>query len=92
MTPKPFTAQQIVELCESTIQSGRKHSKATRSPFPLAYQYHSTEYLGAAHGLSSILHMLLESPWFSKDATQAITIKKDYEADIKSTIDAFLCK
>lgn len=89
---KPFAADAIIELCESIVQSGRQYSKAKRSTFPLMYQYHGTEYLGAAHGLCGILHMLLESPWFSQDPTCAAPIPKDYEADIKNTIDAFLGK
>lgn len=88
--PKPFTDNSIIELCESIVQSGRQYSKAKRCSFPLMYQYHSTEYLGAAHGLSGILHMLLESPWFSQDPSGSIPIPKDYEADIKNTVDAFL--
>lgn len=85
---KPFGNDSIIELCESIVRSGREYSKSRRSAFPLMYQYHSTEYLGAAHGLSGILHMLLESPWFDKKAPYPIP--KDYEADIKNTIDAFL--
>lgn len=87
---KPFTSNAIIELCESIVQSGRQYSKAKRSPFPLMYQYHGTEYLGAAHGVCGILHMLLESPWFSQDSSYRIPIPKDYEVDIKNTIDAYL--
>lgn len=90
LRPQPFARDAIVELCESIVQSGRQYSKAKRCSFPLMYQYHSTEYLGAAHGLCGILHMLLESPWYSDDPTKAIPIPKDYEADIKNTVDAFL--
>lgn len=92
LTRKPFSSDAVIELCESIVQSGRQYSKAKRCSFPLMYQYHSTEYLGAAHGLSGILHMLLESPWFSKDPSTTIPIPKDYEADIKNTVDAFLGK
>lgn len=87
---KPFDNNSIIELCELIVQSGQQYSKAKRSAFPLMYQYHSTEYLGAAHGLSGILHMLLESPWFDKQSPSPIP--KVYESDIKNTIDAFLGK
>lgn len=90
LRPQPFAGDAIVELCESIVQSGRQYSKAKRCSFPLMYQYHSTEYLGAAHGLCGILHMLLESPWYSDDPTKAIPIPRDYEADIKNTFDTFL--
>lgn len=89
---KPFSGDEVIELCESIVQSGRQYSKAKRCTIPLMYQYHGTEYLGAAHGLSGILHMLLESPWFSKDPASVIPIPREYEADIKNTIDAFLGK
>lgn len=92
LQPKPFSGDAIIELCESIVQSGRQYSKAKRHTFPLMYQYHGTEYLGAAHGISGILHMLFESPWFSTDPSYAIPIPKGYESDIKNTIDAFLGK
>lgn len=91
LRPAPFAADQILEVCDSIVVSGRQYSKERRSPFPLMYQYHSTEYLGAAHGLCAILHMLLESPWFSK-STHSIAPPSGYFADIKSTIDAFVGK
>lgn len=92
LKPVPFAGEPIIELCESIVQSGRQYSRAKRSTFPLMYQYHGTEYLGAAHGLSGILHMLLESPWFSNDPSNAIPILREYEADIRNTVDAFLGK
>lgn len=87
--PPPFESQAIVEICESIILSGQQYAKSKRSPFPLMYAYHSTEYLGAAHGLCAILHMLLESPWFSGKPNDA-SIPKDVFADVKATIDAFV--
>jgi len=51
-------------LCKSMIQSGRDYSHKHRSHSPLMYAYYDTEYLGAAHGLSSILQMLLSCPHF----------------------------
>lgn len=92
LRPKPFAADAIIELCVSIVHSGVQYSKARRSILPLMYQYHGTEYLGAAHGVCAIMHMLLESPWFSQDRSCAVPIPTDYEADIKNTIDAFLGK
>lgn len=86
--PPPFSSEEILEICESTVVSGRQYSKAKRSPFPLMYQYHSTEYLGAAHGLCGILHMLLDSPWFRESAP--VAPPKEYLADIKATVDGFV--
>ncbi|XP_060067725.1 lanC-like protein 3 [Ylistrum balloti] len=60
----------LKHLCTVTVESGRHYSyshkpkspKGVRSP--LMYAYHGTEYLGAAHGLSGILQMLLSFPEF----------------------------
>lgn len=92
--PAPFEGQQILEVCQSIVESGRQYSQARRSAFPLMYQYHGTEYLGAAHGLCSILHMLLESPWFQRNENDGsfANVPKDYLADIKNSIDAFVGK
>lgn len=87
IAPAPFVGERILEICESIVESGRQYAKQTRSPIPLMYQYHGTEYLGAAHGLSSILHMLLESPWFGNGDNR---IPNDCLADIKNSIDAFV--
>lgn len=86
ISPAPFSDDCILEICTSIVESGRQYSNQTRSPIPLMYQYHGTEYLGAAHGLSSILHMLLESPWFRVGDNR---IPNEYLTDIKNSIDAF---
>lgn len=92
--PEPFNNDQILEICDSIVQSGREYSRTHRSAFPLMYQYHGTEYLGAAHGISAILHMLLESPWFSQHADNVNfpNIPMENLSDIKNTIDAFVGK
>ena len=38
--------------------------RISRSGSPLMYAYHGTEYLGAAHGLCSILQMFLTVPGY----------------------------
>ena len=53
------------DLGKAILNSGRDYSRAKRSPSPLMYQYYGTEYLGAAHGLCSILQMLLSFPGFA---------------------------
>ncbi|XP_075190372.1 lanC-like protein 3 [Anomaloglossus baeobatrachus] len=54
-----LTSAQIKSVCVTILESGKQYSKKKRKPFPLMYSYYGTEYLGAAHGLSSILQMLL---------------------------------
>lgn len=92
ISPSPFGSGQILEVCESIVESGRQYSTAKRSPMPLMYQYHGTEYLGAAHGVCAILHMLLESPWFAARSgdNEFGDIPKGHLADIKNTVDAFV--
>lgn len=52
----------LYDICDSVVKSGRDYSLKNKSSSPLMYAYYNTEYLGAAHGLSGILLMLLEVP------------------------------
>ncbi|XP_028657110.1 lanC-like protein 3 [Erpetoichthys calabaricus] len=54
-----LSPDQIKAICQTITESGMQYAKKKRKPFPLMYSYYGTEYLGAAHGLSSILQMLL---------------------------------
>ncbi|XP_059895527.1 LOW QUALITY PROTEIN: lanC-like protein 3 [Gadus macrocephalus] len=51
--------EQIKAICHAIIDSGKQYAKKKRKPFPLMYSYYGTEYLGAAHGLSAVLQVLL---------------------------------
>lgn len=84
---KKITDDDLISICQLIIISGREYSKLNNSPLPLMYQYHGTEYLGAAHGLCAILHMLLDSPWFR---TVPISAPAAELRDIKRSIDFFL--
>jgi hypothetical protein len=53
------------------------------SPSPLMYAYHGTEYLGAAHGLSGVLLILLCFPDFLRQNPEA-------EQHVKGSIDYLL--
>lgn len=68
------------QLCNVIVDSGREYSSKFKSPCPLMYHYYNTEYLGAAHGLSFILQMLLTVPGY-------ISHNKSAAHDIKTTID-----
>lgn len=46
-------------MLDAMVESGQKYAHEHKSPVPLMYQYYKTEYLGAAHGLSGILQMML---------------------------------
>ncbi|XP_006639191.2 lanC-like protein 3 [Lepisosteus oculatus] len=54
-----LSPEQIKAICQAIIESGKQYARKKRKPFSLMYSYYGTEYLGAAHGLSSILQMLL---------------------------------
>lgn len=59
------TSLQIDDLHEISrvmIASGREYSLRHQSPSPLMYAYYDVEYFGAAHGLCSILQILLSVP------------------------------
>ncbi|XP_064615891.1 LOW QUALITY PROTEIN: lanC-like protein 3 [Liolophura sinensis] len=70
-------------VCAAIVKSGRDYAKTHHSPCPLMYAYYKAECLGAAHGLSSILQMLLSFPDYlqSDPAT---------EADVKASVDFML--
>ncbi|XP_005108704.1 lanC-like protein 3 isoform X2 [Aplysia californica] len=70
-------------ICAVMVQSGREYAAMHRSPSPLMYAYYDTEYLGAAHGLCSILQMLLCCPSFLASDPQAAR-------DIKRSVDWLL--
>ncbi|XP_041350633.1 lanC-like protein 3 [Gigantopelta aegis] len=73
----------IQSLCAVTVQSGRDFARKHQSKCPLMYDYHGTQYLGAAHGLSSILQTLLCFPDFLKVDPMA-------EQDIRHSVDFLL--
>lgn len=43
---KIIADQDIIELCLTIVESGRKYSRQNKSRFPLMYSYYNTEYLG----------------------------------------------
>ncbi|XP_058819957.1 lanC-like protein 3 homolog [Topomyia yanbarensis] len=57
-----FAHETLSAISGVIIESGKRYSTTQRSPFPLMFHCWGDEYLGAAHGVSSIMHMLLESP------------------------------
>ncbi|RXG56860.1 LanC-like protein 3 [Armadillidium vulgare] len=67
---------EVEELLNTMISSGKQYSQAVRSPIPLMYHYYGTEYLGAAHGLSGILFVMLCFPqWLERHPNQKQLIK-----------------
>ncbi|KAG6937382.1 LanC like 3, partial [Chelydra serpentina] len=67
-----LTPVQIRSICQAILESGKQYAVKKRKPCPLMYSYYGTEYLGAAHGLSSILQMLLSYYEYLQPADQEL--------------------
>ncbi|XP_061193609.1 lanC-like protein 3 isoform X1 [Saccostrea echinata] len=91
LTLRQKTGKQVIgddvltALWRTIVASGRKGADKQRSSpkSALMYSYYNTEYLGAAHGLSSILQMLLSFPEILKSDPAA-------EQDIHKSVDFML--
>ncbi len=71
-------------VCDAMFRSGRRHASKNKSKCPLMYAYDDEEYLGAAHGLSSILLMFLSVPGY-------LSARPKVNAAVKKTL-AYLLK
>ena len=79
----------LFQICDAIVASGQHFVKSRRNntqqqPPPLMYAYYQTEYLGAAHGLCSILQMLLSVPEYLSHCSE------NTSRDIKASIDYIL--
>lgn len=86
---KPIQNYVIKDVCKVLITRGRKYSTSREAPLPLMYEYHDSDYLGAAHGLCSILLMLLESPWFVATDGGFNNISETKLKDIQESVEYF---
>ncbi|XP_052866865.1 lanC-like protein 3 homolog [Anopheles cruzii] len=76
---KLFSHEMLTLICATILESGKRH----RSLLPLYYQCYGDDYLGAAHGTSAILHMLLESPLQQNLSSVEMSL-------VKNTVDGLL--
>jgi len=76
-------AEKIVSICKSVVDSGREYVRQRHLQCNLMYSYYDVEYLGAAHGLSGILQMLLSFPQFIRSS-------HDIEREVKASVDFML--
>lgn len=67
------------QIIESILLNGQNMAQAGRFKCPLMYQWHESYYLGAAHGLSGILYLLLQ--------TKDYLTEEELHNLIKPTID-----
>ncbi|GFO32197.1 LANC-like protein 3, partial [Plakobranchus ocellatus] len=73
----------VKSICSAMVRSGSEYSRRHRSKSPLMYAYYHTEYLGAAHGLSSILQMIISCPSYLNSDPHANQL-------VRSTVDWLL--
>ncbi|XP_058058369.1 lanC-like protein 3 homolog [Anopheles bellator] len=76
---KLFSHEMLTLICATILESGKRH----RSLLPLYYQCYGDDYLGAAHGTSAIMHMLLESPLQQNLSSVEMSL-------VKNTVDGLL--
>lgn len=81
-----ITPDIISNICDVMIESGVQYSKSRRLQIPMMWECYGDKYLGAAHGISAILHMMLESPMFGGNLQQL----NSQQQLVKTTIDMFL--
>lgn len=86
--------EDLFKICDVIVSCGREYSKRNNSRCPLMYHYYSTEYLGAAHGVSFIMQMLLTVPGyleFNKFAAQEIKATIQYIASLQNNEGNWPC-
>lgn len=82
-TNTPLKNKDIFDICDVMVTSGREYSRNARSSSPLMYSYYDVEYLGAAHGLCSILQILLSVPGY-------LEARPKEAKDIRASVDYLL--
>ncbi|XP_057654525.1 lanC-like protein 3 homolog [Diorhabda carinulata] len=82
-TNTPLRKKEIYEICDVIVKSGKEYSERCNCHCPLMYSYYQVEYLGAAHGLCSILQVLLTVPGYMDS-------HPNEARDIKNSIDFLL--
>ncbi|XP_017775017.1 PREDICTED: lanC-like protein 3 homolog isoform X2 [Nicrophorus vespilloides] len=63
-TAKAFKTEDIFDLCRIVVLSGKQYAQSTKTPSSLMYSYYDVEYLGAGHGICSILLILMSVPGY----------------------------
>lgn len=82
-TNTPIQKNDLYELCKTTLRSGREYAVRHHCQCPLMYSYYQVEYLGAAHGLCSIIQSILSVPGYLQE-------NPDDQADVRRAIDYLL--
>lgn len=68
INPSPISNEIIRQVIEAIFTSGTYLADNGKAPCPLMYEWYETYYLGAAHGFTGILYLLLQVPeYINKD-------------------------
>lgn len=78
---KVFNDDRILDICKTMFESGRNFNCQNKLSIPLMYECYGDQYIGAAHGISAIFHMFLQSN---------IMEIPNYASVIKASIDYLL--
>ncbi|XP_063709681.1 lanC-like protein 3 homolog [Culicoides brevitarsis] len=78
---KVFSETQILDVCHTMFASGHEFARKKQLSVPLMYECYGDQYIGAAHGISAIFHMFLQSK---------IMEEKKFSEVIKASIDHLL--
>lgn len=83
--PPPIEKSIITRIIACILASGKQEAKIGKFKFPLMYQWHNSYYLGAAHGLSGIIYLLLQAHEYLSESELKTLIKPtiDYLTSIQ---------
>ncbi|KAF2895694.1 hypothetical protein ILUMI_10474 [Ignelater luminosus] len=83
--PPPVPSNTIRQVIEAILTSGKEGARSGSFECPLMYQWHDSYYLGAAHGVSGIMYLLLQAKEFLTDTEINSLIKPtiDYMARLR---------
>lgn len=82
---KRIPGETIARICDVMIESGVNYSQQRRLNIPMMWECYGDKYLGAAHGICAILHMILESPLFD-----TLIFNDQKQKVVRETLDIFL--
>ncbi|CAG9760832.1 unnamed protein product [Ceutorhynchus assimilis] len=77
VSPPPFAESVIRSIVSAILFSGQKTAKNLKmdKDWPLMFEWHSSKYLGAAHGLSGIIYLLLQARQYLTEEELTTIIK-----------------
>lgn len=93
-TSTPIKSKDLFDICNVIVASGKEYSRNMKSSSPLMYSYYDVEYLGAAHGLCSILQVLLSVPGYTEahpKESKYIQESVDYLLNLQDSEGNFPC-